>query len=151
MSQFCRNVISKRPPLLADLPDTGPEISGGQPRYNIGDRVNVTCASRRSLPAAQLAWYINGEKADREFLTYHPEETDYEGLRTSKLGLSFKVCNLQLKFHFPARESCFIPLSFPGGERTCQGWGGFWSADKVFFWLEEEEKGREDSHISSLG
>ncbi len=102
--------------LFADLPDTGPEISGGQPRYNIGDRVNVTCASRRSLPAAQLAWYINGEKADREFLTYHPEETDYEGLRTSKLGLSFKVRNLQLKF----RESYVFPLSFPSGERTCQ-------------------------------
>ena len=73
------------------MPDSGPDIAGGQPRYNLGDRVNVTCASRDSLPAAQLAWYINGEKADREFLYYYPEEQNYEGLRTSKLGLGFKV------------------------------------------------------------
>lgn len=78
-------------PLLSDLPDAGPDITGGHPRYNIGDRVNVTCASRNSLPAAQLAWYINGEKADREFLVYYPEESNFEGLRTSRLGLSFKV------------------------------------------------------------
>ncbi len=60
----------------------------------------MTCASRDSLPAAQLAWYINGEKADSEFLVYHPEETNYEGLRTSKLGLNFMV-----SFFVPERES----------------------------------------------
>ena len=73
------------------LPDSGPDIQGGQPRYNIEDRVNVTCASRNSLPSAELSWYINGEKADKEFLRWYPEETNYQGLRTSRLGLSFKV------------------------------------------------------------
>ena len=53
-----------------DLPDDGPEIHGGQPRYNIGDNVNVTCISRNSLPAAKLSWYINGEKADPIYLRY---------------------------------------------------------------------------------
>ena len=77
--------------LFSDLPDSGPDIEGGHPRYNIGDRVNVTCASRNSLPAAQLAWYINGEKADQQFLLYYQEENNYEGLRTSRLGLTFKV------------------------------------------------------------
>ena len=51
----------------------------------------MTCASRNSLPSAELSWYINGEKADKEFLRWYPEETNYQGLRTSRLGLSFKV------------------------------------------------------------
>ena len=49
---------------FADLPDEGPIISGGFPRYHVGDRVNVNCTSRRSRPAAKLKWYINGEQAD---------------------------------------------------------------------------------------
>jgi len=77
---------------VVDLPDRGPDISGGVPRYNIGDRVNVTCLSRNSMPAAQLAWYVNGEKADDVHLRTYPEETDRRtGLKTSRLGLTFKV------------------------------------------------------------
>ena len=64
---------------------------GGQPRYNIGDLVNVTCISRNSLPAAHLAWYINGEKADPVHLRHFREQTNIRGLKTSKLGLTFKV------------------------------------------------------------
>ena len=74
------------------MPDDGPEIGGGQPRYNIGDNVNVTCISRNSLPAAKLSWYINGEKADPIYLRTYLEETNMRtGLQTSKLGLTFKV------------------------------------------------------------
>lgn len=76
---------------FADLPDSGPDILGGQPRYNIDDRVNVTCISRESFPAADLSWYINGEKADAEFLVHYPEDVSFGGLRTSRLGLVFKV------------------------------------------------------------
>ena len=76
---------------VADLPDKGPDISGGVPRYNIGDRVNVTCLSRNSMPAAQLAWYVNGEKADDVHLRTYPDETTIDGLKTSRLGLTFKV------------------------------------------------------------
>ncbi len=50
--------------LFSDLPDEGPVITGGYPRYHIGDRVNVNCTSFRSKPAAKLKWYINGEQAD---------------------------------------------------------------------------------------
>ena len=74
-----------------DLPDQGPEVLGGQPRYNVGDLVNVSCISRNSLPAAQLSWYINGEKADDVQLRTYPEMTNMEGLKTSRLGLIFKV------------------------------------------------------------
>ncbi|CAB4060782.1 unnamed protein product, partial [Lepeophtheirus salmonis] len=66
-------------------------VEGGQPRYRIGDGVNVSCTSRNSLPAAQLAWYINGEKADKQYLTSYPEEEHHNSLRSSKLGLMFKV------------------------------------------------------------
>ena len=77
---------------FSDLPDDGPEIRGGQPRYNIGDTVNVTCISRNSLPAAKLSWYINGEKADPIYLRTYPEETNIRTqLQTSTLGLTFKV------------------------------------------------------------
>ena len=50
--------------LFLDLPDDGPVITGGFPRYHIGDKVNVNCTSYRSKPAAKLRWYINGEQAD---------------------------------------------------------------------------------------
>ena len=50
---------------LTDLPDEGPIISGGFPRYHIGDKVEVNCTSKRSKPAAKLKWYINGEQADQ--------------------------------------------------------------------------------------
>ena len=85
-----------------DLPDDGPEIHGGQPRYNIGDNVNVTCISRNSLPAAKLSWYINGEKADPIYLRSYPNEIIHKnlrstGLETSRLGLTFKVIVYDLK------------------------------------------------------
>ena len=80
-----------------DLPDDGPEIQGGQPRYNIGDNVNVSCISRNSLPAAKLSWYINGEKADPIYLRSYPDEENLRtGLQTSTLGLTFKVKQLKV-------------------------------------------------------
>ncbi len=44
------------------LPDEGPKITGGKPRYHIGDEVNVNCTSGTSKPAANLQWFINGEQ-----------------------------------------------------------------------------------------
>jgi len=103
----------REPPFsLPDLPDKGPDILGGQPRYHLGDAVNVTCVSSDSLPAANLQWYINGEKADRHFLLHYHEETNYEGLRTAKLGLAFKVRKLwagEKKFSSPRNSSPFPP------------------------------------------
>ena len=44
------------PLLLSDLPDEGPVITGGFPRYHIGDKVEVNCTSKKSKPAAKLKW-----------------------------------------------------------------------------------------------
>ena len=96
-----------------DLPDDGPEIQGGQPRYNIGDNVNVSCISRNSLPAAKLSWYINGEKADPIYLRSYPDEENLRtGLQTSTLGLTFKVkqCNGKL---FTPIYKVFPPAVIP--------------------------------------
>ena len=35
------------------------EIVGAQPKYLVGDTVNVTCFSYRSKPAASLTWKVN--------------------------------------------------------------------------------------------
>ena len=58
--------------MLPDLPDDGPVITGGFPRYHIGDKVNVNCTSYRSKPAAKLRWYINGEQADFALTKNYP-------------------------------------------------------------------------------
>ncbi|GFG37429.1 hypothetical protein Cfor_07163, partial [Coptotermes formosanus] len=74
------------------LPEEGPRITGGRPRYQIGDTVRVNCTSGRSKPAAQLMWFINGEQADIAFLR-GPDiiYTGREGLETAILGLEFRV------------------------------------------------------------
>lgn len=74
------------------LPEEGPKITGGRPRYQIGDEVNVNCTSGRSKPATHLTWFINGEPADINLLKYYNILiTGREGLETTVLGLSFKV------------------------------------------------------------
>lgn len=74
------------------LPDEGPRITGGRPRYQIGDMVRVNCSSGRSKPAAHLNWYINGDPADQSLLrSYESVITGREGLETSILGLEFRV------------------------------------------------------------
>lgn len=79
--------------VVVAVPDEGPKITGGLPRYQIGDWVNVTCTSGRSKPATQLSWYINGEPVtERSLLAVHPPlVTGREGLETSRLGLKFPV------------------------------------------------------------
>lgn len=74
------------------LPETDPKITGGRPRYQIGDRVNVNCTSGRSKPAVKLSWFINGEPAPQEFVkTYKTFKTGREGLEHTVLGLRFRV------------------------------------------------------------
>nr|CAD7402018.1 unnamed protein product [Timema cristinae] len=72
--------------------DEGPRISGGRPRYQVGDMVRVNCTSGRSKPAAQLVWFINGQQADSSFLR-GPDivQNGREDLETSVLGLEFRV------------------------------------------------------------
>ena len=73
--------------LSADLPDEGPVITGTAPRYKQGDVISANCSSARSLPAAVLQWYINGEEATPAMLVHYPVLDVGGGRRTSVLGL----------------------------------------------------------------
>lgn len=74
------------------LPEEGPRITGGRPRYQIGDMVRVNCTAGSSRPATHLNWYINGDPADATFLRQHPPiSVGLDGLETSTLGLEFRV------------------------------------------------------------
>jgi len=77
--------------IVVDLPDEGPVISGSQPRYHTGDILAANCSSSRSLPAASLKWYINGEEATPRMLVKYPTITLPQGLYSSVLGLRLKV------------------------------------------------------------
>ncbi|XP_065093322.1 uncharacterized protein LOC135713992 [Ochlerotatus camptorhynchus] len=78
--------------VVVALPDTDPKITGGRPRYQIGDTVRVNCTSGRSKPAAQLTWFINGDEAEVNALRpYNTVITGREGLQTTILGLEFRV------------------------------------------------------------
>lgn len=73
------------------LPDQGPTITGSRLRYQIGDRVHVTCTSGKSRPATRLAWYINGEQAPAAAVLNPTQEVSDDGLETTSLALDFKV------------------------------------------------------------
>ena len=67
-------------------------MTGGRPRYQIGDYVKVNCTSGRSKPATTLNWFVNGENADSHMLRiYDSTVTGREGLVTTILGLQFQV------------------------------------------------------------
>uniref|UniRef100_A0A182NE32 Ig-like domain-containing protein n=1 Tax=Anopheles dirus TaxID=7168 RepID=A0A182NE32_9DIPT len=75
------------------LPEADPIITGGKPRYQIGDLVRVNCTSTRSKPAAQLTWYINSELADPNSVYQYPTivSLTQDHLETSILGLEFRI------------------------------------------------------------
>ncbi|XP_058979889.1 uncharacterized protein LOC105261657 isoform X2 [Musca domestica] len=79
--------------VVVSLPDQGaPKITGGRPRYQIGDTVRINCTAGRSKPAVQLAWFINGEPAEPyQLRKYDPVLWGRDGLETSILGLQFRV------------------------------------------------------------
>lgn len=76
----------------AVTPKHGPQITGGQPRYQIGDMVRVNCTSAPSKPVCHLSWLINGMHANRSLLRpYEPRVVGREGLEVARLGLEFRV------------------------------------------------------------
>lgn len=76
---------------VVQLPQRGPIIVGGKPRYSVGDTVELNCTSLRSSPATNLTWYINGETADSSYLKNYPIVEDVDGMETSILGLYFTI------------------------------------------------------------
>ncbi|XP_063232235.1 uncharacterized protein LOC134536449 [Bacillus rossius redtenbacheri] len=78
--------------VVVALPEEGPRITGGRPRYQVGDTVSVNCTSGRSKPAAQLMWFINGQQANQTQLRGpHAKARGSDGLEAAVLGLEFKV------------------------------------------------------------
>ncbi|XP_058057104.1 uncharacterized protein LOC131208386 [Anopheles bellator] len=78
--------------LVVVLPEEDPHITGGKPRYQIGDIVRVNCTSGRSKPVVHLTWYINGEAADSALVRrFEPIVSGPDKLETSVLGLEFRV------------------------------------------------------------
>ncbi|XP_054710641.1 uncharacterized protein LOC129220277 [Uloborus diversus] len=73
------------------LPQEDPIIEGSQPRYEVGDFVNVTCRSGASKPPSVLKWYINGKEAFPGEEKSYPAIKHENGLQTSLLGLMFMV------------------------------------------------------------
>lgn len=73
-------------------PKRGPQITGGQPRYQIGETVRVNCTSAPSKPVCHLSWLINGVHANRSLLRpYDNIIVGREGLEVARLGLEFRV------------------------------------------------------------
>ncbi|XP_055917564.1 uncharacterized protein LOC129949881 isoform X1 [Eupeodes corollae] len=74
------------------LPDKGPVMTGGRPRYQVGDWVRINCTSGRSRPSVQLTWFVNGEQAEPSMVRgYEKIVSGREALETSILGLQFRV------------------------------------------------------------
>ncbi|KAF8766842.1 Cell adhesion molecule 2 like protein [Argiope bruennichi] len=43
------------------LPIEGPQITGGESTYELGDNITLNCTSAESKPAANLQWFINDQ------------------------------------------------------------------------------------------
>ncbi|KAH8324387.1 hypothetical protein KR074_006545 [Drosophila pseudoananassae] len=92
-------------------PNHGPKITGGQPRYQIGDTVRVNCTSSPSKPACQLNWYINGEPVQKIHLRHFDKiVVNRDGLEMSRLGLEFRVRGYHFK-HGDMKLKCVAKIS----------------------------------------
>ncbi|XP_013789449.2 uncharacterized protein LOC106473310 isoform X2 [Limulus polyphemus] len=73
------------------IPQKGPAIEGIQPKYDVGDFVNVTCKSSPSRPAAKIHWFINNQEPLHHALVPYLENENIRGLISSKMGLYFEL------------------------------------------------------------
>jgi hypothetical protein len=109
---------------VVDLPDEGPVISGGFPRYHIGDKVKINCTSHKSKPAAKLRWYINGEQADPQVVKHYKVRKEADGLETSTLGLRFKVREKHFRSSGDLKLKCTATIAtiyWKSNEESVQG------------------------------
>lgn len=99
-------------------PNHGPKITGGQPRYQIGDTVRVNCTSSPSKPACQLNWFINGEPVQKMHLRHFDKiVVNRDGLEMSRLGLEFRVRGYHFK-HGDMKLKVYLRTSFPFMKNT---------------------------------
>lgn len=73
------------------IPDGEPAIFGVQRRYSIGTEVNITCEFGPSKPAAELTWYINGEKAPLSYVRHKQTHSYSDDLKICESRLVFVV------------------------------------------------------------
>ncbi|KAG8184779.1 hypothetical protein JTE90_011565 [Oedothorax gibbosus] len=83
--------------LFPALPSNGPDIIGLQPRYQVGDEVNITCSFGPSKPAAKVNWYINGEVAQTHQVTHLPPRKTTEGLQWIEMRLIFNMAGKYIR------------------------------------------------------
>jgi len=61
-------------------PSSRPVIHGMQTHYKPGDVVNISCVCPNSFPAANISWFINGNKAPSSGLKNNTVKTEKTGL-----------------------------------------------------------------------
>eukprot|EP00090_Calanus_glacialis_P017519 TRINITY_DN27267_c0_g1_i1.p1 TRINITY_DN27267_c0_g1~~TRINITY_DN27267_c0_g1_i1.p1 ORF type:complete len:311 (-),score=17.10 TRINITY_DN27267_c0_g1_i1:434-1366(-) len=69
-------------------PSSRPHVTGLQTRYKPGDVLNITCLSADSFPAANISWFINGNKASSNTVDNTTVKTEKSGLLSSYSQLS---------------------------------------------------------------
>ncbi|KAH8023368.1 hypothetical protein HPB51_013206 [Rhipicephalus microplus] len=84
-----QTVVGEKEIKVFVIPEQPPKIRGTRAKYEVGERLDVSCRAPYSLPAAKLLWYINDHKVP--FSDVHELETlyDSEGLQSSAVLLSF--------------------------------------------------------------
>lgn len=73
------------------MPEEGPVMEGFQPRYQVGDPVNVTCFSRPSKPMASLTWMVNNKEVPSKYETRAGITRHENGLQSTSVTLHFDV------------------------------------------------------------
>ncbi|XP_053605673.1 uncharacterized protein LOC128672499 [Plodia interpunctella] len=74
------------------LPRESPAITGHKQQYQPGGRLDINCSSPRSFPAADLKWYIDGQKVlDSSWLIAYGAKPAPHGLLVTTLGLRAPV------------------------------------------------------------
>ncbi|KAL3202831.1 hypothetical protein MRX96_001200 [Rhipicephalus microplus] len=84
-----QTVVGEKEIKVFVIPEQPPKIRGTRAKYEVGERLDVSCRAPYSLPAAKLLWYINDHEVP--FSAVHELETlyDSEGLQSSAVLLSF--------------------------------------------------------------
>ncbi|KAJ0175701.1 hypothetical protein K1T71_008860 [Dendrolimus kikuchii] len=78
------------------LPKEGPSLTGLKRRYRPGMRLKVDCVSYNSIPAANLSFFINSERAISQHVTHRVDGESVNGPMSAYSTIQFYV----QKHHF---------------------------------------------------